>query len=127
MLVDRRGRSVAAKEGGGGGGGGGVEEEEGGASQSQATSAAGAGAGAGGGGGGEEEEERILGEFTTETAEIMEELDGIVADGQGNDDMLRLWVYMCIGACACICIYKALVGENFPRVSLFGCIDDNIL
>ena len=112
MLVDRRGRSVAAKEGGGGGGGGGVvEEEEGGASQSQAASATGAAAGAGAGGGGEEEEERILGEFTTETAEIMEELNGIVADGQGNDDMLRLWVYMCIGACACICMYKALVGE----------------
>ena len=79
VLVDRRGRSVAAKEGGGGGGGGGEEEEEGGASQAQqATAAADAAAG-------EEEEERILGEFTTETAEIMEELDGVIADGQGSE------------------------------------------
>ena len=78
VLVDRQGRSVAAKEGGGGGGGGGGEEEEGGASQAQqATAAADAAAG--------EEEERILGEFTTETAEIMEELDGVIADGQGSE------------------------------------------
>jgi hypothetical protein len=85
MLVDRRGRSIAAKESGGGGGEG---EEEGGASQSQPAAAA--PTAAAGAAGSVEEEERILGVFTTETAEIMGELDGIVADGQGSD-VLCLW------------------------------------
>lgn len=31
-----------------------------------------------------EEEERILGEFSTETAEVIEELEGVIADAQGT-------------------------------------------
>ena len=68
------------KEGGGGGGG---EEEEGGSTQqAQATATTAAG---------EEEEERILGEFMTETAEIIEDLNGVIADAQG--------VCVCVQAC----------------------------
>ena len=58
----------------GGGGGGGEEEEGGPTQQAQATATTAAG---------EEEEERILGEFMTETAEIIEDLNGVVADAQG--------------------------------------------
>ena len=83
MLVDRRSRSVAAKESGGGGGEG---EEEGGASQPQ-TTAAGANTA--------EEEERILGEFMTETAEIIEELNGFTADGQGGGCYFSLNLIFC--------------------------------
>lgn len=36
-----------------------------------------------------EEEERILGEFSTETAEVIEELEGVIADAQGT------WVTVC--------------------------------
>ena len=36
------------------------------------------------GSGAREEEERILGEFSTETKEVIEELEGVVADAQGE-------------------------------------------
>ena len=55
VLGDRRGRSVPVKE-----------EDEEGATQAR------------------EEEERILGEFSTETTEVIEELDGVMADVQGD-------------------------------------------
>ena len=84
MLVDRRTRSVAAKEAGGGGGEG---EEEGGASQPQTTAAGASTA---------EEEERILGEFMTETAEIVEELNGITADGQGGGCHFSLFLNLAL-------------------------------
>ena len=83
MLVDRRARSVAAKESGGGGGEG---EEEGGASQPQTTATGTSTA---------EEEERILGEFMTETAEIIEELNEFTADGQGCGCHFSLYLIFC--------------------------------
>lgn len=42
-----------------------------------------------GGQGEEEEEERILGEFSSETGEVIEELEGVVADAQGTANSLQ--------------------------------------
>ena len=40
------------------------------------------------GSGAREEEERILGEFSTETKEVIDELEGVVADAQGEDTVI---------------------------------------